>query len=70
VAQLIAARVTSDNIYASIDQLLGAQKANNSGGALSRKKPLKYQSKTTRPKAVTKTGSYFRIINLWFSQQN
>jgi hypothetical protein len=44
----------SDNIYASIGQLLGMQKANNCGGALSRKKPLKYQSKTTRLKAVTK----------------
>ncbi len=69
VAQLIAARVTSDNIYASIGRL-GMQKANDSGGDLSRKKPPKYQSKTTRPKAVTKTGSYFRIINLWFSEQN
>jgi hypothetical protein len=69
VAQLIAARVTSDNIYASIGRL-GMQKANDSGGDLPRKKPPKYQSKTTRPKAVTKTGSYFRIINLWFSEQN
>ncbi|KAI2507535.1 hypothetical protein MHU86_6923 [Fragilaria crotonensis] len=33
-------------------------------------KPQNYQSKMVRPKAVTKTGSYFRIINLWFSAQN
>ncbi len=46
------------------------QKANDSVGDLSRKKTPKYQSKTTHPKAVTKTGSYFRIINLWFSEQN
>ena len=52
---------------------LGMQKANNSGGDLFRKKPLKYQSKTTRPKAVTKLvrtlesstyGSRNRI-NIW-----
>ncbi len=62
--------MTSDNIYASSIGRLGMQKANDSGGYLSRKKPPKYQSKTTRPKAVTKTGLYFRIINLWFSEQN
>ncbi|KAI2508593.1 hypothetical protein MHU86_5885 [Fragilaria crotonensis] len=53
VAQLIAARVTSDNIYASIGRM-GMQKANDSSGDLPRKKAPKYQSKTTRPKAVTK----------------
>jgi hypothetical protein len=68
VAQLIAARVTSDNIYASIGRM-GMAKADDSCGDLPGK-AQNYRSKTTRPKAVTKTGSYFRIINLWFSEQN
>jgi hypothetical protein len=29
-----------------------------------------YRSKLVRPKAVTKTGSYFCAISLWFSAQN
>ncbi len=33
-------------------------------------KPQNYRSKMIRPKPVTKTGSYFCIINLWFSAQN
>ena len=81
VAQLIAARVASDNIYASIGRLgMHACKAGSSLAPPStssgtttttnKKTAPNYRSKTARPKAVTKTGSYFRIINLWFSEQN
>ena len=47
MAQLIAARVTSDNIYASIGRL-GMQKANDSGADLSSRNP---QSIKTKPPA-------------------
>jgi len=73
VSQLIAARVASDNIYASIGRLGMTQVTGRgtdeipAGGS---SKPQNYRSKMIRPKAVTKTGSYFRIINLWFSAQN
>jgi hypothetical protein len=55
VAKLIAgACVTSDNINASIGRL-GMPKADDLCGDLPGK-AQNYQSKTTRPKAVTKTG--------------
>jgi hypothetical protein len=73
-SQLIAARVALDNIYASIGRLgmahpIGRSNEQESTAAAGGK-PQNYRSKTVRPKAVTKTGSYFRIINLWFSAQN
>jgi hypothetical protein len=72
VALLIAARVTSDNIYASIGRLGMAQSDGSSKtvGVPATAKKQSYRSKLVRPKAVTKTGSYFRAISLWFSPQN
>ena len=74
VSQLIAARVASDNIYASIGRLGMTHPIGRSNKqeptAAAGGKPQNYRSKMVRPKAVTKTGSYLRIINLWFSAQN
>jgi hypothetical protein len=69
VSQLIAARVASDHIYASLGPRFGMHDSSITNNT-SKKKTPNYRSKTVRPKAVTKTGSYFRIINLWFSAQN
>ena len=75
ISQLIAARVASDKIYASIGRLgmthpIGHSSEESTGATGGVTKPQNYRSKMVRPKAVTKTGSYFRVINLWFSAQN
>ena len=74
VSLLIAARVASDNIYASIGRL-GMTRNDDSSAAVSTSlhataKKTSYRSQLVRPKAVTKTGSYFRAISLWFSPHN
>jgi hypothetical protein len=72
VALLIAAKIASDNIYASIGRLGMTMERDNAGGGGRGKQrsSAAYRSKQVRPKAVTKTGSYFRAISLWFSSQN
>ena len=76
ILHLIAARVASDNIFASIGRLgmthpIGRGSEESAGAAGGGTKPQQsYRSKMVRPKAVTKTGLYFRVINLWFSSQN
>jgi hypothetical protein len=75
VSLLIAARVASDKIYASIGRLGMTRNANCRDTTVvainaTAKKQRSYRSKLVRPKAVTKTGSYFRAISLWFSSQN
>lgn len=69
VSRLIAARVASDNIYASIGYL-GMKCSAVVPSTSTAVKKKAYKSKLDRPKAVTKTGSYFRAISLWFSSQN
>lgn len=75
---LIAARVASDDIYASIGRLgmtRNAECSNTPVGAATlknatAKKQRSYRNKLVRPKAVTKTGSIFHAISLWFLPQN
>jgi hypothetical protein len=75
VLLLIAARVASDMIYASIgrrgmhdDKTSKDDGTTASTGKTSKKRA--YKSKLTRPQAVTKTGTYFRAISLWFAVEN
>jgi len=79
VALLIAARIASDSIYASLGRLGMTTESDNGasaascaagGGGSKQRSSAAYRSKQVRPKAVTKTGSYFRAISLWFSSQN
>ena len=77
VALLIAAKIASDNIYASIGRLGMTVERDGSTAAVvatigvgKQRSSAAYRSKQVRPKAVTKTGSYFRAISLWFSSQN
>ena len=75
VSLRIAARVASDKIHASIGRLGMTRNANWSDTTevaiyATAKKQRSYRSKLVRPKAVTKTDSYFRAILLWFSSQN
>ena len=49
---------------------IGRSSEESTGAAGGVTKPQNYRSKMVRPKAVTKTGSYFRVINQWFSAQN
>ena len=71
VALLIAAKVASDNIYASIGRLGMTMETDGAAADRGKKRSVAaYRSKLVRPKAVTKTGSYFRAISLWFSAQN
>ena len=76
VLLLIAACVALDVIYASIGRR-GMHDDNTnkddgttvvSTGKTSKKRA--YKSKLTRPQAVTKTGTYFRAISLWFAVEN
>lgn len=69
VSRLIAARVASDNIYASIGYL-GMKCSAVVPSTSTAVKKKAYKSKLDRPKAVTKAGTYFRAISLWFSSQN
>lgn len=75
VLLLIAARVASDMIYASIGRrgMHDDNTKKDDGTAASTGKTSKkraYKSKLTRPQAITKTGTYFRAISLWFAVEN
>ena len=73
LALLIAAKIASDNIFASIgrrgmttERDVSPAAAATSGVDGKQRSTAAYRSKQVRPKAVTKTGSYFRAISLWF----
>lgn len=67
--ELIAAKVLANKLYSSKGRL---GMVDDEEGEPSKKKikNKSYKSSLLRPRSVTKSGSYFRIISLWFAPQN
>ena len=64
IAELIVAKVTAKQIYGSIGTL------GMGDGATSTTKRAPKHRNGDLPKVVSKTGTYYRVITMWFHQDN
>ena len=67
--ELIAAKVLAIKLYGSKGRL-GMVDDEEGEPSKKKSKTKSYKSSLFRPRSVTKSGSYFRIISLWFAPQN